>query len=583
MSPPPSESAAGLDESGLATLERIARSAGQIELAAEIAATSRALARGELTVAVLGQFKRGKSSLLNALAGRPAFPTGILPTTAVATYLVRGPVAVRVTESDGTVHVVPGDAVEEYVSEQKNPSNRRRILRVEVAAPLPDWADGVTFVDSPGIGSAHGSNTEAARALLPRVDAAIFVLSPDPPITSDEVAFLAEVSEYAAKFFFVLNKVDLVSSSERAELLGYLDRVLRERCGFDAVRIFPISTRHARSGPGTAARPEASDALRGLWEALREVLGPGRAQAVQEVARARTRRFADKLHDLLALAVRSSLLSDEERDRRLAGVDRGVAEVRSEFQATRAWLGEAVDALVERLPPRLAVLRQAEIPAVVAALRARLETLSGRTGGGFVRAYESEFRSLVAPAVARIRGHVTDEVVAELARVSRTFEERMARWTAALAENVAREFGIDVPRLSVEPALVDSRGSSARIEGLYEGTFVGQTVLLLPPSLLRRRLRARVAETVGDEFEAQTGRIRSDLAERVARSWRAIHEGMGAGLEANVRLIEEAVAAGRASHRAGRESAERWRGEMDRLRTRVAGLGAGSEAAEVAG
>lgn len=46
---------------------------------------------GCFRLAVLGQFKRGKSTLLNALLHEPLLPTGILPLTAIPTTIRYGP------------------------------------------------------------------------------------------------------------------------------------------------------------------------------------------------------------------------------------------------------------------------------------------------------------------------------------------------------------------------------------------------------------------------------------------------------------------------------------------------------------
>src|SRR2546425_9621284 len=45
------------------------------------------IAEGRFYVACVGQFKRGKSTLLNALIGEPILPSGVVPVTAVPTIL----------------------------------------------------------------------------------------------------------------------------------------------------------------------------------------------------------------------------------------------------------------------------------------------------------------------------------------------------------------------------------------------------------------------------------------------------------------------------------------------------------------
>ncbi len=569
--PSPSATAAPSAPVGdLSELELLATGAGQLELAAEIHRTSSSLGRGELTVAVLGQFKRGKSSLLNALAGRPVLPTGLLPTTAVATSLVRGPTGVRVTDAQGVTWAASLDAVADYVSEQRNPGNVQRIARVEVSVPLPAWADGITFVDSPGVGSAHDANTAAARSLLPTVDAAVFVLAPDPPITAEEVSFLAEAKAYAAKVFFVVNKIDLLSSEERVVLQTYLRQQLSERCGFADPRLYPCSAALPRGGRRSRDPGAAPDGGVGeLAHALEEYLGARRHEVVRTVLRARTRAFALRLRAQLDLALRAERLSDDERAGRVSVLGQQISEVRLEHQALEALMAEKVRRLAADLPARIERARQVEVPAVARALGERLETLRARTSGGLASAFDQELRGQVVPAADRMARAVTDEVSEAMRAQVHLLEERLRRWTEVLRTAVADGFGVNLPPLAIDPEPLGEGVRRGRVEGLFEGTLLGQTGLFLPAAALRARLRGRLGRIVEEEFEAQGGRLRSDLSERIAKAWATMRERLAARLDRDLKLIEQSVAAGQAARDAGREAALRWRAETERGRLRT--------------
>ncbi len=555
MSPPSTRPADGLPDPTLARLQRLAEDAGQAELARAVARIAEGLGRRELTVAVLGQFKRGKSSLLNALAGQEALPTGILPTTSVATCLVRGDPELRLTGLDGRRWTAPLAELAEFVSEQRNPGNRRGLARAEVAVPLPAWAEGITFVDSPGVGSAHDANTEAARALLPGVDAAIFVLSPDPPITAEELAFLREAQVHATKFFFVVNKIDLLTPAERTVLLDYLRAQLAERCGFPAVRFYLTSCRD-----GGGATPVTG--LRELADGLREHLGVRREEAVRSVTAARARLLAARLRAQIELATRTAALSREERAGRLATLARQVEDLRTEHRALQALVAEEVLALVQSLPGRIHRTAAPEIGPVVAALDRRIPELRARTSGGLASAFDQELRERFRPAADRLRRSVTEEVVTELDAQARLLEGRLRRWAEELREVVAREFGVALPPLTVDAEPLGPERFRDRIEGLYEGTLVGQTGLILPAVALRGRLRRRLQETVESEFEAFGGRLRSDLADRIGEASSATRERVADRLARDLKLVEEAVEAGRTADTAGRPGAESWEGRM---------------------
>lgn len=205
------------------------------------------LAEDRLTLAVVGQFARGKSTLMNAIVGRELLPTGVLPLTSAVTVLRFGTQERLVIQRDGCPwpQIAPLAALEEYVTERGNPGNREKISAAIVEAPLPLLRQGLEFVDTPGIGSAIAANTATTLAFLPACDAVLFVTSVDAPFTSVEVDFLQAVRDQVRKIFFVVNKIDLLSAHEGDDVLAFIDRTIREHMGGVGVRVFPVSCRQA--------------------------------------------------------------------------------------------------------------------------------------------------------------------------------------------------------------------------------------------------------------------------------------------------------------------------------------------------
>jgi ribosome biogenesis GTPase A len=208
------------------------------------------LGEGQLRVAALGQFKRGKSTLVNALLGMPLLPMGVTPVTAIPTFIRAGEsTRVRIAFDDGKEPIVVSagaqipEILERYISEAQNPQNRSRVASVVIEAPSRFLEQGVTLVDTPGVGSTFLHNTSAAEAALADCDAAVFVLSADPPITATEVDYLEKVRKLIPKIFFVLNKADLLDEGEKTVAERFLTKILAER-GFNAPDgIFLVSSR----------------------------------------------------------------------------------------------------------------------------------------------------------------------------------------------------------------------------------------------------------------------------------------------------------------------------------------------------
>lgn len=228
----------------------------QQEILARINELRTRLGDDVIRVAVLGQFKRGKSTLLNALLGSPLLPVGVTPITAIPTFIRYGEdIIARVTFQDGkepllvqTPSEIPR-ALQYYVSESENALNRLNVKSVELEVRSEFLARGILLVDTPGVGSTLLHNTQAAEAILPQCDAAIFVTSADPPITEVECTYLRKIRRLVPKLYFVLNKIDLLTPAELIIADGFLKNVLKDQAvASDNEKIFLISARKALEG-----------------------------------------------------------------------------------------------------------------------------------------------------------------------------------------------------------------------------------------------------------------------------------------------------------------------------------------------
>jgi GTP-binding protein EngB required for normal cell division len=205
------------------------------------------LAEDRFTLAVLGQFKRGKSSLMNAIIGRALLPVGVLPLTSAITVLRFGPKErLLITRSDVRLCFPQEEPVErlaEFVTEKENPGNRKHVKTACVELPVPFLRRGLEFVDTPGVGSAIEANTTTTLNFLPECDAVLFVTSVDSPFTRVELEFLESIHQHVRKIFFVINKTDLLDSSERNDVLNFVRDTICKHMGTDDVKMYPVSSR----------------------------------------------------------------------------------------------------------------------------------------------------------------------------------------------------------------------------------------------------------------------------------------------------------------------------------------------------
>ena len=160
----------------------------------------------KITISVIGQFKRGKSMLVNSILGDKILPIGIVPVTAVVTSIEHGEKAATVRFDNGIIKEIPFEDMAEYINEQSNSDNHLGVRQVAVYSPSEFLEGGITLVDTPGVGSVHQKNTDEAYAFVKESDAVIFMLSVDSPINQIEVEFLKNAKIQLKNFLIVFKK-----------------------------------------------------------------------------------------------------------------------------------------------------------------------------------------------------------------------------------------------------------------------------------------------------------------------------------------------------------------------------------------
>ncbi|HER20095.1 MAG TPA: hypothetical protein ENO14_03515, partial [Chromatiales bacterium] len=200
----------------LVLLEGICRRFSITSLGARISEIQEnATENDHVDVVVLGRFKSGKSSLLNALLGRDVLPIDVLPSTAVVTRVVAGRRdRACVVGEDGTAADIDLGEIRRYVTERENPDNAKGVARVDVELAKSRIPAGLRLVDTPGVGSLHRHNTDVAERWLPRVGAALVAISADQPLSEQDVALLEELRPFTPFATIVLTKVDLLEPDQ---------------------------------------------------------------------------------------------------------------------------------------------------------------------------------------------------------------------------------------------------------------------------------------------------------------------------------------------------------------------------------
>jgi ethanolamine utilization protein EutP (predicted NTPase) len=203
----------------LADVAGRAEAAGRADLRDRMSGHVERLASPDVVVVVAGEFKAGKSSLVNALVGTFVCPVDDDVATSVPTLVRFATVPGVHVRRQATDVLQPVDDLARFVTEQGNPDNREEVRIVEVGVPSPLLADGLILVDTPGVGGLSSTYASATMTTLAMADAVVFVSDASQEYTRPELEFLAAARKVCPEVVAVLSKVDVVPEWRRIRAL----------------------------------------------------------------------------------------------------------------------------------------------------------------------------------------------------------------------------------------------------------------------------------------------------------------------------------------------------------------------------
>lgn len=220
----------------LMELRRILRpyqDAGQVAAwIAEVDRLNEKLENMRFQVAVVGEFKRGKTSFINALLRKQILPADVVPATATINRITYGDVpASYIQWKDGRPNEkIEIEALSDYITKLTDSAamQARSIKEAVVRYPCRFCEHNVDLIDTPGMNDDDAMNDVTIQQLS-GIDLAIVTLDPNFPVSATEAAFIAQLveSRQICRIVFVASKIDTVPERQRERLLEVIRQRLR--------------------------------------------------------------------------------------------------------------------------------------------------------------------------------------------------------------------------------------------------------------------------------------------------------------------------------------------------------------------
>lgn len=338
----------GNDDSRMATTPiGVPERADLLQLLADTSAAASTTDRGDLVdslselaqrvqdptirVVVVGQFKQGKSALVNAMVDQSVCPIDDVIGTAVPTVVQHGetPSAVMWSEVDGVeglqAREIPVGELRRYVTEVAENQEGVRPVRVDVSLPNPLLAQGIAFIDTPGVGGVTKAHVASTLSMIPMADAVFMLSDASQEYTQPELAFLKQAMTLCPTVTCVLSKTDM---HVQWRTIAEANRQHLAAAGLDLPLLPASAASHLRA---VATDDAALDRESGIPELKADLTGELLDRVLTETGQAVGRQVISVV-DHLRLAIDSELatLRDPERS---GAVVRSLQEAQAAAQA----------------------------------------------------------------------------------------------------------------------------------------------------------------------------------------------------------------------------------------------------------
>jgi small GTP-binding protein len=473
------------------------------------------------SLVVLGEFNRGKSTLINALVGERILPAGATPTTAALAELRQGPeFAAAAVFDNGERLVLNRTELDAYLTGRVDPAPLVRVDRVEITLPAEVLQNNLTIVDTPGVNDLSQQRADVTYGYLPRADAIIFLLDGTQVLSASERRFLQERVLKAARerLIFVITKCDLLDEAERQEVTAFAKQEL--------LNVVPDPTLIEVSSKRALMGDKEASGLAALQIAINRVLGDDRQRVLIEHGLDDVARLSRFFRQTLGMRQSSLALSDDELNEKVAAAQARLEDGRAVLEEASRTIAAESAALNARV--------QADLRELVQSLCSHLPDQIGQTDASDVERYLSSYLEDTFRAWLEIEGQMVArelERIAEAAVSVATERLNIVSQAVAAALGAARQ-GVEVNRLADSyEASVFALGAVGTTALLFVSVMAGGALALLTPALASLA-RARASRAVVDEAARKAPELVRGIAEDVSLRMAAVVQDFANRLDA---------------------------------------------------
>jgi GTPase SAR1 family protein len=514
------------------------------------------LSEGHFNLAVLGQFKRGKTTLINALLGSRLLPTAVIPLTSIITLIKHGNnLHIEVLFKKGLRKEIAPEELPDYVTERGNPENQKEVQYVEVHYDSPYLRDAVQIIDTPGIGSTYQHNTAVTYGYLAKVDAAVFLIGVDPPISQVEYDFLEDIRKYVNKIFFLQNKIDQMDEKDRDESLEFTKHVIEERVGIKDIKIFPVSAKQALEGKLNNDQEKISHSLITDFEkALNDFLMREKGKAIIDSVLNNTLKILSDKAMSVELEMKAISIPLEELKKKINEFNKQKEQIRRDKEDFDYLLKGEKEKLISILESDLKNFVESKAQELAKKMEEHYAKQKHLGKAELTKAIDKSMHTEIENIFNAWRTFEENKLDREFENISWRFSLKANDIINHIKKLSSGIFNIKVETFSGVESLTAEGHFQYRIEALFDTTLALEILpFALPGFLFRRMALKRMREQCREELERNAGRIRNNFLGRIEKSIKKFRDELLSKIDVTLIGIESAIERAILEREAGEE------------------------------
>jgi GTPase Era involved in 16S rRNA processing len=502
---------------------------------------------------IVGQFKRGKSTLVNALIGDSILPTAVIPLTSIVTIVKYNPEEkITVHFTDAQPKIIQRDQLAEYVTEKLNPNNVKHVESVEIELPSKFLSEGVRLVDTPGVGSVYAHNTDTAYSFIPNSDASIFLLTPDQPLSQTELEYLRNIKSFVNKIFFVLNKIDLLTHSDLNEVMSFIVNTLTKELGDDfnesfksKIKLYPVSAKNALNAKLTRDQDLlGKSGLPELEKTLLEFLSTEKSELLINNAVRRTQELINEAGFLVKLQLKAMKESDENLRTKISKFETFISETNKQQQEIIELIRSAVKKTIDLLDEDIETFKKDKFPKLEIDLKNVAETNKKLKASEFSRELDRAIIEIISASVEQWRVTEDMKIKEGFNRYASSLLDRLNKLVDEIYQESASLFDIAFERIEENEIFSEeSEFYYMILEDIKPSLEEVSDAIVrsLPRPIAHNLIYKKANENLAIEFDRHLGRIRYDFIQRMDRSVAQLTETLTETVASHINKIRNVI------------------------------------------